>query len=55
MFLVSELSRTQAKSSHLWVRILGKDVKKSGLPALSVAHHHNLAAEGSLIALHLAP
>lgn len=41
--------------SHLWVGIFGKDVKKSRLSALSVAHHHNLAPQGSLAALHLAP
>lgn len=47
--------KTKASSSHLWVGIFGKDVKKSCLSALSVAHHHDLTPEWSLIALHLAP
>lgn len=48
------LFQTKLVSSHLWVRIFGKDVKESRLPTLSVAHHHNLTTERSLIALHRA-
>lgn len=52
--LLEGLSQTKLVSSHLWVRIFGKDVKESRLPTLSVAHHHNLTTERSLIALHRA-
>lgn len=42
------LNKIKLMSSHLWVRIFGKDVEESRLPALSVAHHHNFTAERSL-------